>query len=218
MNDCRDRPVWSARGRHHPVLGGGHRTARRDCDNPASLSGTHVDLAVLANGVSSELGDPPQAQPKNAYVNTRSGHRTSMRWPQRRIRRDLPDSFGFRRAEWPPIVGSDRPRPSRVPARRADPEFFLRVASLHSVQRSSIRPPLPLRAPADRAQALPARIGLLALLGVLALPAGRRAGHPDRRPADRPVPRPFTGGIELAASPSGMPWSGFIHVATGTPE
>src|ERR1035438_1225780 len=96
-----------------------------------------------------------------------------------------------------PVRASYRLRPRRVQpgglTRR-----FLRVTSVHCVQRSSIRSPLPLRAPADRAQTLPARIGLLALPGVPALPAGRRAGSPDRRPVDRLVPRPLTGGIEIS--------------------
>ncbi len=70
---------------------------------------------------------------------------------------------------------------------------FLRVTSVHCVQRSSIRSPLPLRASAGRAQALPARIGVLALLGVPALSAGRRAGGPHRQPAERPVSWPVIG-------------------------
>jgi hypothetical protein len=95
---------------------------------------------------------------------------------------------------------------------------FLRVTSVHCVQRSSIRSPLPLRAPADRAQALPARIGLLALLGVPVLPAGRRAGRPGRRPADRLVPRPLTVASKRASVRPGQFCSSRSRRGVGIPD
>lgn len=70
------------------------------------------------------------------------------------------------------------------------------VASLCCVSRSSARPPLPMWASSDRAPALPARIGVLTLLWMHAVPAGRRGGSPDRRPADPAPAIPLTGGVE----------------------
>ena len=70
------------------------------------------------------------------------------------------------------------------------------VASLCCVSRSSARPPLPMWASSDRAPALPARIGVLTLLWMHAVPAGRRGRSPDRRPADPAPAIPLTGGVE----------------------